>query len=75
MLDDNLKKYYSKTMMKSGVIQIDDNYLNDENLYDFSQLEDTLDKAGAGNEEDDGDDETPDTTTSLLSQDSVSVLP
>ena len=61
--------------MKSGVIQIDDNCLNDESHYDFSQLEDPLDKAGAGNDEDDGDEETPDTTTSLLSQDSVSVLP
>ena len=31
----------------------------DENLDDFSRLEDPLDKAGAGNKEDDEDDETP----------------
>ena len=30
----------------------------DENLDDFSRLEDPLDKAGAGNKEDDEDDET-----------------
>ena len=53
----------------------DDNCFNndqDENLDDFFRLEDPLDKARAGNEEDDEDDETPDTT---LSRELVSILP
>ena len=55
----------------------DDDCLDDDqdgNLDDFSQLEDPLDKAGAGNEDDDEDDETLDTTASLPSQESVSIL-
>ena len=47
----------------------------DKNLDDFSRLEDLSDKAVAGNEEDDKDDETPDTTKFSLSQESVSILP
>ena len=49
---------------------LDDN--QDETLDGFSRLEDPLDKAGAGNEEGDEYDETLDTTTSPLSQESVS---
>ena len=55
----------------------DDNCLDDDqdgNLDDVSQLEDPLDKAGAGNEDDDEDDATLDTTASLPSQESVSIL-
>ena len=42
---------------------------------DFSRLEDPLDKAGAGNQEDVEGDEIPDNTMSPLSPESVSILP
>ena len=47
----------------------DDDCLDDDQDEndDFSRLEDPLDKTGAGNEEDNEDDETPHNTTSPLS--------
>ena len=55
----------------------DDDCLDDDQDENdnFSRLEDPLDKAGAGNEEDDEDDEIPDNITSPLSPESVSILP
>ena len=67
----------SKLEIKNVVQQIneeewcdsDDDCLDDQdgNLDDFSRFQGPVDKAGAGNEEDDGDDETLDTTTPPLS--------
>ena len=79
------KKMASKLQIEEVLQQIndeqwcdsDDDCLDDDQDEndDFSRLEDPLDKAGAGNEEDDEDDEIPDNTTSPLSPESVSILP